>query len=160
MRGGSGGRGPHTLGGALGRVEMLGAVGRGYRHTAEFQEGILLVNKDGDGTGIAKELGTVMRSLENPTRAELQDTISEVDAEEPRNGTSDFPEFLTPVARKRKDADSEEEIHEALRGRNRYISAAELQHVTSNLGEKLTDAELHKRTEFNYQEFVQMVTAK
>lgn len=37
-----------------------------------------------------------MRSLgQNPTEAELQDMINEVDAD--GNGTIDFPEFLTMV---------------------------------------------------------------
>ena len=61
-----------------------------------------------------QELGTVMRSLgQNPTEAELQDMINEVDAD--GNGTIDFPEFLTMMARKMKDTDSEEEIREAFR---------------------------------------------
>lgn len=48
-----------------------------------------------------KELGTVMRSLgQNPTEAELQDMINEVDADQ--NGTIDFPEFLNLMARKMK----------------------------------------------------------
>lgn len=105
------------------------------------------------------------------------------------NGTIDFPEFLTMMARKMKDTDSEEEIREAFRvfdkvclscnyftwlfitGKidtklshscdaeifppflwltlsfslqdgNGYISAAELRHVMTNLGEKLTDEEV------------------
>ncbi len=42
-----------------------------------------------------------MRSLgQNPTEAELQDMISEVDAD--GNGTIDFPEFLMLMARKLK----------------------------------------------------------
>lgn len=42
-----------------------------------------------------------MRSLgQNPTEAELQDMISEVDADQ--NGTIDFPEFLNLMARKMK----------------------------------------------------------
>src|SRR3954452_9387904 len=92
-----------------------------------------------------KDLGTVMRSLgQNPTEAELQDMINEVDAD--GNGTIDFPEFLTMMARKMKDHDSEEEIKEAFKvfdkDGNGFISAAELRHVMTNLGEKLTDEEV------------------
>ncbi|ELK37478.1 Calmodulin [Myotis davidii] len=53
-----------------------------------------------------------MRSLgQNPTEAELQDMINEVDAD--GNGTIDFPEFLTMMTRKMKETDREEEIREA-----------------------------------------------
>ena len=45
-----------------------------------------------------------------------------------------------------KDTDSEEEIREAFRvfdkDGNGFISAAELRHVMTNLGEKLTDEEV------------------
>lgn len=104
-----------------------------------------MFDKDGDGTITTKELGTVMRSLgQNPTEAELQDMINEVDAD--GNGTIDFPEFLTMMARKMKETDSEEEIREAFRvfdkDGNGFISAAELRHVMTNLGEKLTDEEV------------------
>ncbi|XP_073402735.1 calmodulin-like [Dendrobates tinctorius] len=113
-----------------------------------------------------------MRSLgQNPTEAELQDMINEVDAD--GNGTSDFPEFLTMMARKIKDTDSEDEIIEALlvldKDGNGYISAAELRHVMTNLGEKLTDEEIDEMIrevdierdgQVNYEEFVQMMTAK
>ncbi len=75
------------------------------------------------------------------------------------NGTIDFPEFLTLMARKMKDTDSEEEILEAFKvmkcthprvrtegwfeflwqvfdkDGNGFISAAELRHVMTNLGE-------------------------
>ena len=58
---------------------------------AEFKEAFSLFDKDGDGTITTKELGTVMRSLgQNPTEAELQDMVNEVDAD--GNGTIDFPE--------------------------------------------------------------------
>jgi calmodulin len=62
------------------------------------------------------------------------------------NGTIDFPEFLTMMARKMKDTDSEEEILEAFKvfdkDGNGFISAAELRHIMTNLGEKLTDEEV------------------
>lgn len=55
-------------------------------------------------------------------------------------------EFLTMMARKIKDTDSEEEIREAFRvfdrDDNGYISAAELRHVMTSIGEKLTDEEV------------------
>lgn len=51
-------------------------------HHPEFKEAFSLFDKDGDGTITTKELGTVMRSLgQNPTEAELQDMINEVDAD-------------------------------------------------------------------------------
>ncbi|KAF9345907.1 hypothetical protein BGX34_004370, partial [Mortierella sp. NVP85] len=104
-----------------------------------------LFDKDGDGCITTKELGSVMRSLgQNPTDSELQDMINEVDAD--GNGIIDFPEFLTMMARKMRDTDSEEEIKEAFKvfdkDGNGYISPAELRHVMTNLGEKLTDGEL------------------
>ncbi|KAJ6760124.1 hypothetical protein OIU79_025067 [Salix purpurea] len=73
---------------------------------AEFKEAFSLFDKDGDGCITTKELGTVMRSLgQNPTEAELQDMINEVDADQ--NGTIDFPEFLNLMARKMKKSSSE-----------------------------------------------------
>ena len=139
---------------------------------AEFKEAFSLFDKDGDGTITTKELGTVMRSLgQNPTEAELQDVINEVDAN--GNGTIDFPEFLTMISRNMKDADSEEEIKEAFGVFNKegdgYISAAELRHVMRNLGEKLTDeqvdemireADIDGDGQVNYEEFVKMMMSK
>ncbi|CAJ0765872.1 3375_t:CDS:2, partial [Entrophospora sp. SA101] len=98
----------------------------------EFNEAFSLFDKDND----------VMRSLgQNPTESELQDMVSEIDAD--GNGTIDFPEFLTMMARKMKDSDSEQEIKEAFKvfdkDGNGFISAAELRHVMTNLGEKLTE---------------------
>ena len=141
-----------------------------------------------------------MRSLgQNPTEAELMDMIQEVcwldclyksfwilawqdvisfwticlqiDAD--GSGTIDFPEFLTMMARKMKDTDSEEEILEAFKvfdkDGNGFISAAELRHIMTNLGEKLTDEEVDEMIreadidgdgQINYEEFVKMMMSK
>uniref|UniRef100_A0AAY4DC73 Calmodulin 2 n=1 Tax=Denticeps clupeoides TaxID=299321 RepID=A0AAY4DC73_9TELE len=83
----------------------------------EFKEAFSLFDKDGDGTITTKELGTVMRSLgQNPTEAELQDMINEVDADGK----------LT-----------DEEVDEMIR-----------------------EADIDGDGQVNYEEFVQMMTAK
>lgn len=71
----------------------------------EFKEAFSLFDKDGDGTISSKELGTVMRSLgQNPTEADLQDMVNEVDADGNNIPTpslkyllhrSSFPTFLS-----------------------------------------------------------------
>merc|ERR1711948_114238 len=130
---------------------------------AEFKEAFSLFDKDGDGTITTKELGTVMRSLgQNPTEAELQDMINEVDAD--GNGTIDFPEFCTLMARKLKEA-----FRVFDKDGNGFISAAELRHIMTNLGEKLTDEEVDEMLreadidgdgQINYEEFVKVMMAK
>jgi calmodulin len=61
--------------------------------------------------------------------------IEEVDTD--GNGTIDFPEFLSMMARKMQDTDTEEEIREAFKvfdkDGNGFISAAELRHVRNNI---------------------------
>merc|ERR1712171_4605 len=107
---------------------------------AEFKEAFSLFDKDGDADG---------------------------------NGTIDFPEFCTLMARKMKDTDSEEELKEAFRvfdkDGNGFISAAELRHIMTNLGEKLTDEEVDEMIreadidgdgQINYEEFVKVMMAK
>jgi len=135
----------------------------------EFKEAFSLFDKDGDGKITTKELGTVMRSLgQNPTEAELKEMIAEVDAN--KNGTIEFQEFLTMMSKKMKEPDSQDEIREAFKvfdkDGNGFISAAELRHVMTNLGEKLTDEEVDEMIreadingdgQINYNEFVSMM---
>ena len=72
-----------------------------------------------------------------------------------------------------KDTDSEEELKEAFRvfdkDQNGFISASELRHVMTNLGEKLTDEEVDEMIreadvdgdgQINYEEFVKVMMAK
>ena len=75
------------------------------------------------------------------------------------------------MARKMKDTDSAEEIKEAFKvfdkDGNGFISAAELRHIMTNLGEKLSDEEVDEMIreadidgdgQINYEEFVKVST--
>jgi len=139
---------------------------------AEFTEAFALYDKDGDGLITSKELGVVMRSLgQNPTEDELLQMLNEID--EDGNGTIDFPEFLTMMAKKMKDVDHEETIREAFRifdrDGNGFISSEEFHHVMVNMGEKMTDEEVDEMIreadmdgdgQIDYEEFVRMMNLR
>ncbi|EEB09679.1 calmodulin Cam1 [Schizosaccharomyces japonicus yFS275] len=139
---------------------------------AEFKEAFSLFDRDQDGNITSNELGVVMRSLgQSPTAAELQDMINEVDAD--GNGTIDFPEFLTMMARKMKDTDDEEEVREAFKvfdkDGNGYITVDELTHVLTSLGERLSHEEVADMVReadadgdgvINYEEFARVISSK
>ncbi|KAJ8309338.1 hypothetical protein KUTeg_014212 [Tegillarca granosa] len=98
----------------------------------EFREAFSLFDSDGGGTISGSELGTVMRSLgQNPTEMELEAMIKEVDQD--GNGEIDFEEFIQMMA-------------ETIDG-NGIITANELKHIMSCLGEKLTDEEIQTMIE-------------
>jgi calmodulin len=126
------------------------------------------LQQDGDGNTTTKELGIGMRFLgQDPTEAEVQDMINEVDAD--GNGIIDYSESLTLMERKMKNTDSEKEILEAFKvfdkDGNAFISAADI----TNLGEYLADEEVDEMIretdiadidgdgQINYEEFVKMM---
>mmetsp|Transcript_49040 Transcript_49040/g.60275 ORF Transcript_49040/g.60275 Transcript_49040/m.60275 type:complete len:160 (-) Transcript_49040:130-609(-) len=139
---------------------------------AEFWEAFALFDEDRNGVITTSELGKVMRSLgQQPTESDLQAMINEVDSD--GTGTIDFPEFLSLMSVKMHQSDVEEEIKEAFgvfdMNSNGQISAAELRHVMTNLGENLTDAQVDGMIReadmdgdghINYDEFVSMMMAK
>eukprot|EP01054_Gregarina_sp_Poly1_P010855 Gregarina_sp_Poly_1__10854@NODE_842_length_6017_cov_94_978151_g609_i0_p4_GENE_NODE_842_length_6017_cov_94_978151_g609_i0NODE_842_length_6017_cov_94_978151_g609_i0_p4_ORF_typecomplete_len156_score43_77EFhand_7/PF13499_6/1_1e22EFhand_7/PF13499_6/8_9e12EFhand_6/PF13405_6/2_2e11EFhand_6/PF13405_6/0_0015EFhand_6/PF13405_6/3_4e10EFhand_1/PF00036_32/5_6e09EFhand_1/PF00036_32/1_6e08EFhand_1/PF00036_32/1_8e08EFhand_1/PF00036_32/1_2e03EFhand_8/PF13833_6/6_8e05EFhand_8/PF13833_6/1e15EFhand_8/PF13833_6/0_00 len=114
---------------------------------SDFKEAFNLFDKDGDGMITAEELGIVMKNLgQNPTDSELQDMLNEVDAD--GNGTIDFPEFLSVMAKTVKESDHAEELLAAFKVFDRdgdgFISGAELREVMGALGERLEDDELEE----------------
>ena len=98
----------------------------------EFREAFQAFDKDGNGSITTKELGTVMRSLgQNLSEAEIKEVIDEVD--EDKNGTIDFQEFLSLMARKMKIIDKEDELIDAFKvldlNGNGKISKYELRYI-------------------------------
>ena len=111
----------------------------------DYEDAFRVFDRDGDGSITVTELGDVMRKLAmNPTDAELQDMVNEVDAD--GNGNVDLPEFISLMARKMKQADQEEELVEAFKifdhNRDGLIRPAELKEVMAVLGENATTEEV------------------
>eukprot|EP00501_MAST-03F_sp_TOSAG23-6_P000858 GSMAST32.ASY1.ANO1.894.1 assembled CDS len=68
-----------------------------------------LFDRTGDGVIEMKELGTIMRALwQNPTDAELQDLINDVDLD--GSGRLDFLEFVNIMTGRLKDTDTSAEL--------------------------------------------------
>ena len=142
------------------------------KQVGEIKKIFSFFDKNSDGGITAKEIGEVMRSLgATPTEAEIRAIVKQIDTD--GNGTIDLPAFLTMMAKTMNKKDSEEEIREAFRvfdrDRDGFISAAELRHVMTNLGEKLSDDEVDEMIReantdndghFNYEEFVTMMMRK
>ncbi|KAI8088533.1 hypothetical protein BDF21DRAFT_413444 [Thamnidium elegans] len=111
----------------------------------EYREAFQLFDKNGDGSISASELGVVLRSFGmNPSDAELQDMVNDVDAD--NNGHIDFEEFLSLVKTLKSESDDTDDLQEAFKvfdaDGNGVIDRDELHKVMSSLNETLTDHEL------------------
>lgn len=105
---------------------------------------------------------------QHPSESEISDMLNEVDAD--GDGTIDFFEFLTMMARKVKDVDAEAELKEAFdvfdKNGDGFISSEELALVLKNLGEPasgadvarmIKDADLDGNNLIDFEEFKKMM---
>jgi len=139
---------------------------------AAFKAAFDMFDKNQDGTISTKELHAAMRRAgQNPTEAEVQDMINEVDVD--GSGYLEFPEFCMMMHKKLNDSDQENELKEVFRvfGKDETgcITAEELKFVLTHLPGKVTYKEIDEmiRTvdengdgKINYQEFRVMIGAK
>mmetsp|Transcript_16522 Transcript_16522/g.41236 ORF Transcript_16522/g.41236 Transcript_16522/m.41236 type:complete len:146 (-) Transcript_16522:294-731(-) len=139
---------------------------------AEFKEAFQLFDKDGDGCITTKELGTVMRALgKSPTEAEVKKIVSEVDPD--GRGFINFPEFCGIMGREMREFDNEADLKAAWKVFDKdgkgSISVAELRHVLSSIGEKLSPEELADLTKeadpdttgrIQYDSFIKLMMSK
>jgi calmodulin len=105
------------------------------------------VDPDGDGSIGEAELAHIFKTLgHEPSDEELTKMVKEVDLD--GNGTIDFVEFATMMAKQIKEAENskDEDLAEAFKifcGPDKdVITAAGLRQVMTDLGEKMTDEEL------------------
>ena len=91
-----------------------------------------------------------MRSLgQNPTDAEVQDMINEVDVD--GSGSMEFPEFCVMMVKKMSESDTENEVREAYRvfdkEREGFITRSELRMIFAALPDKLSAEEIDEMLE-------------
>ncbi|KAH8289791.1 hypothetical protein KR054_011107 [Drosophila jambulina] len=134
----------------------------------EFQEAFNLFDNRGDGKIQLSQVGECLRALgQNPTESDVKKCTHQLKPDE----RISFEVFL-PIYQaisKARSGDSADDFIEGLRHFDKdasgYISSAELRHLLTTLGEKLTDEEVEQllanmedqQGNINYEEFVRMV---
>ncbi|KAJ6643021.1 Myosin-2 essential light chain [Pseudolycoriella hygida] len=135
---------------------------------AEFQEAFNLFDNKGDGKIQLNQVGECLRALgQNPTESDVKKCTHQLKADE----RISFEVFL-PIYQaisKARSADSADDFIEGLRHFDKdasgFISSAELRHLLTTLGEKLSDDEVEQllvnqedsQGNVNYEEFVRMI---
>jgi len=117
----------------------------------ELKEAFQLFDRDQDGKVSVEELGTILRAVGlNPTQAEIRDIAKKLGGS---TGLISFQDIQNTVQQQRQKSGkgspenaAEEQTREAFKVFDKngtgFIEVAELRHVLTTLGEKLTTQEV------------------
>ncbi|CAO1319604.1 unnamed protein product [Diamesa hyperborea] len=139
-----------------------------FESVEEFQEAFNLFDNRGDGKIQQQQIGECLRALgQNPTESDVKKFTHQLKPDE----RISFEVFL-PIYQaisKQRSGDTADDFVEGLRHFDKdasgFISSAELRHLLTTLGEKLSDDEVENlmnnqedsQGNVNYEEFVRMV---
>ena len=137
-----------------------------------YKDLFYLIDNDKSGYIDILELADIMKALGlTPNQAELIGIIEEVDKD--HSGKIELKEFLDLFSKKIKNPDTEEDLIETFKkfdtDGNGLITANELRHVMTTLGENMTEEEADEMIReadkdedgyINYQEFVKIMMTK
>lgn len=108
----------------------------------EFRDAFALFDKDAAGVVSLNDFKSMLRTLKDPAESQLLEMFTEVEDD----GCMNFERFVSIMTNKMKDPDPKEMIEESFkvfdRDGNGLVSAAELRHSLTNMGEKLADDEV------------------
>jgi len=135
---------------------------------ADFQETFSLFDNRGDGKIFAHQLGEVLRAMgQNPTEAEVR-KCGYTNDQDYRLTFEQFLPVLSTVS-KNRDTSTLDDFIEGFRvfdkEQNGTISSAELRHLLTSLGERMSDEEVSElmighedaQGNVNYEDFVKNV---
>ena len=114
--------------------------------SAEIEEAFRLLDIDGDGLITTHDIKIALRSIGfEPTKKEILHMISDADSN--ADGVINLPLFIKMMTKKREEMNPDEEIKRAYHlfagAESRGITAADIKRVSIELGENLTDEEIH-----------------
>ena len=134
----------------------------------DFRDAFSLFDKVGDGKVECREIGNIMRALGlNPTESAVQKIVDDIDSTgEKRIPLEEFVPLYHEQTKKKSNDGSSDSIQEAFRIFDRdtsgAVSVAEIRHLLTSLGEKLSGKDVDELLAgmedengmLNYEDFV------
>lgn len=136
----------------------------------EFKEAFALFDKDAKGVVTKSEFKSMLRTLKDPAEVQILEMLEKVEGDNDGNSIN-FEQFFNMIMQEIENPNTKEEIEESFKVFDKagkgLISAAELRHSLTTVGEELADDEvdemilepdIDKDGNVNYKDIVNMMT--